>query len=107
VNRFLPRTNEAHDPRAPIIPKSLISNQDQCQALAAALDQRTTPWWGLTCRIVSTVGRRYGELAALDLDSVDLESGVINIRRSLLPVPKPEANPLGWKWVNTEEPPAA
>ena len=96
--KFLPTRTQAIDPLAPIVPPSLIPSQNQCNALADALDLGTTPWWGLACRIASTVGPRYGELAAMDLDSVDLTNGTLSIRRSLVPVPKSEANPLGWKW---------
>jgi integrase len=96
--RFTPRSEVAHDPRAPIVPRHLIPNRAAITALAAAMRGTTAPWWGLATEIAGTVGPRYGELAAMDLDAVDLEAGTIAIRRAMLTVPKSEAHPAGWKW---------
>lgn len=76
--RGLPRRRRSHsDPVEDIVRRYL--NVEQLDLLEEKMD----PWWRLAVRVQIELGCRIGELSALHVKDVDIESGRVHIRGSM------------------------
>lgn len=63
---------------------TMVPDQKAWLALADRLSQSKLPWMGLACELAATTGMRYGELAALRPQDVDLDRHVVTVSRALV-----------------------